>query len=150
MTNNADVVRAWQEESWADPPSSNAEAADKYFADDYTSVDKAGNVVMDKNAFVGMAPMLFKAFPDMSGVVSDVHEDGDDVIMTFHFEGTHQGELDLSPMGLGVIPPSGKRIVWPDAQSRYRVREGRIVQEQQISSGFGWFLAPLGVDLPSA
>jgi predicted ester cyclase len=150
MTNNAELVRSWYEESWNDPPRSNAEAADKYFSDDFRSVDQNGSVTMDKDAFVGMIPVMYKAFPDFTGVFSDVREEGDDVIITFHFEGTHQGELDLSALGLGVIPPSGKRIVWPDAQSRYRVSDGRIVQEQQIDSGFAWFLGPLGIDLPSA
>ena len=53
-------------------------------------------------------------------------------------------------MGLGVIPASGKNIMWPDASSIFYVKGDQIVSEQVVDSGLEWFLTPLGVKLPTA
>ena len=150
MTSKVDVIRKWHEESWSNPPSSAVEAAAKYFSDDYQGLDKDGNVISDKGAFVGTTQHLLSAFKDFKGVVHDISEEGDSVILTFHFVGTHTGDLDLSVMGLGVIPASGKRIVWPEASTKWKVEGDKIVAEESLTGGMEWFLAPLGVSLPVA
>jgi predicted ester cyclase len=150
MTSKLDVVKAWYKMSWTNPPASNIEAAEKYISDDFQSLDRNGNLVMDKKTFVGMAQLMYAAFKDFKGVYSDLQEEGDGVIMSFHFEGTQTGDFDLSAMGLGVIPASGKRIVWPEAKTKFKVEGDKIVGEQEITGGMEWFLAPLGVKLPSA
>lgn len=66
-----------------------------------------------------MGQMLFTAFKDFNWVRSDLRQEGDSVIMSGHFEGTHTGDLDLSAMGAGVIPASGKMIVWPETSVEY-------------------------------
>ncbi len=67
--------------------------------------------------------------------------------MQGHFEGTHTGDLDMSPLGVGVIPASGKHIVWPDADVKITVEGGKIVQEEPHGDyrGLAAFLEPLGV-----
>ncbi len=148
MTSKADVIRRWHKDSWANPPSSIGEAATKYFSDDYQGLDKDGNVMSDKAAYIGMSQLLLTAFIGFKGVVHDISEDGDSVILTFHFEGTHTGDLDLSMMGLGVIPASGKRIVTPESKTRFKVEGNQIVGSQPISGGFESLLAGLGVKPP--
>jgi predicted ester cyclase len=150
MTSKVDVIRKWHEESWANPPSSTVEAAEKFFSDDFQGLDKDGNVMTDKEAMVGMNHLLFKAFNDFKGVVHDISEEGDSVILTFHFEGTHTGDFDLSAMGMGVIPASGKRVVTPASKTRFMVEGDQIVRSQPISGGFESLLASIGVMPPSA
>jgi predicted ester cyclase len=150
MGSKSDVVRAYFDLEWSNPPASLVEAATKYIADDFKSLDKDGNVVMTKEVYVGMAHVLLAAFKDMKVVYGDIHEEGDSVITSFHFEGTQTGDFDLSAMGLGIIPASGKRIVWPEGASRWKVEGGKIVSEQPIVGGIEAFLAPLGVKLPTA
>lgn len=150
MTSKADVIRKLNEESWANPPSSTVEAAEKYYSDDFQGLDKDGNVMSDKAAIVGMTHLLLNAFKDFKGVVHDISEEGDGVILTFHFEGTHTGDFDLSAMGLGVIPASGKRVVTPESKTRFMVEGGQIVSSQPISGGFESLLAGIGAVLPSA
>jgi len=99
---------------------------------------------MNKEAFIGMGLLIAAAFKDIKGVYSDLREEGDGVIMNFHFEGTHTGDLDLSAMGLGVIPASGKMIVWPEVSAKYMVEGDKIIANQDITAGTEWFLAPLG------
>jgi hypothetical protein len=150
MTSKADIIRLWEEESWANPPSSVAEAASKYIADDFQGLDKDGNVLSDKAAFVGMTHLLLNAFNDFKGVAHDISEEDDSVILTFHFEGTHTGDFDLSALGLGVIPATGKRVVTPESKTRFKVEDDQIVASQPIYGGFESLLAGIGVVLPSA
>lgn len=126
------------------------EATSKYFSDDFQGLDKDGNVISDKAANIGMTKVMMKAFADFKGVVHDISEENDSVILTFHWEGTHTGDFDLSAMGLGVIPASGKRFVTPQSQSRFMVQGDQIVSSQPISGGFESLLADIGVKLPSA
>ena len=150
MTSKADVIRKWHEESWANPPSSIVEANMKYLSDDYQGLDKDGNVMSDKAASVGMSQLMINAFKDFKGVVHDISEEDDSAILTFHWEGTHTGDFDLSAMGMGVIPASGKRFVTPKSKSRFMVEGDQIVSSQPISGGFEFLLAEIGVKLPSA
>jgi predicted ester cyclase len=149
VTSKADVVRKWEEESWVNPPSSTTEATEKYFSDDFRGLDKDGNVISDKAANVGMTHLLFNAFKDFKGVVHDIVEEDDSVKMTFHFEGTHTGDFDLSAMGMGVIPASGKRVVTAESITRFWVEGDQIVASQPISGGFESLLAGIGAMPPS-
>ena len=76
------------------------------------------------------------------------------MIMTGHFEGMHIGDIDLSAMGLGVgvIPASGKKIVWPEASAKLTIEGGRIVRMQPYAGAAGLkaWLAALETKTPSA
>ena len=95
MTSKSDVVKAYFDAAWTNPPANIIEAAETYISDDFQGLDKDGNVVMNKDAFIGMSQLLVVAFPDFKGVYSDLHQEGDSVIMKFHFEGTHTGDFDM-------------------------------------------------------
>ena len=150
MISKAEVIRKWYEDSWTNPPSSIVEAAMKYFSDDYQGLDKDGNVMTDKATYVGISQHMMKAFKDFKGVLHDISEEDDSVILTFQWEGTHTGDFDLSAMGMGVIPASGKRVVTPESKSRFMVEGDQIVSSQPISGGFESLMAAIGVTLPTA
>ena len=152
MSSKVDVYMAYYEASWVNPPLSNVEALKTYLSDDFQSFDKDGNVVMNKEAQIGMTQLLMAAFKDFKAVNSDVREEGDSVIVSYHFEGTHMEDLDLSAMGMGVVPASGKKIVWPEASSEFKIEGDKIasIKPYGDSSGIEEFLEPLGVKLPSA
>jgi hypothetical protein len=152
MSSKLDVYRAYYEASWANPPSSFLEADSTYLSDDFKSLDKDGNLVMSREMYTGMGHLLATAFKDLKYVLSDLHEVEDGVIVTGHFEGIHTGDLDLSAMGLGVIPASGKKIVWPESSNKFKIAGEKIVGMEAYgeSGGIESFLAPLGVKAPSA
>ena len=152
MSSKTDVLRAYYDMAWTNPPSSVMEAAETYISDDFQSLDKDGNVVMNKEAFLGMSQLLIVAFKDFKAVYSNVREEGGSVISKFHFEGTHTGDLDMSAMGMGVIPASGKKIVWPVASSEFKVDGDKIVSIKPYgdSGGMEAFFTVLGVKAPSA
>ncbi|MEJ2598515.1 MAG: ester cyclase [Anaerolineales bacterium] len=152
MSTKVDVVRTFIDAAWSNPPSSVIEANQTYLADDFQSLDKDGSVVMNKEAYIGMAHMMLSAFTGMKWVLSDLRQEGDSVIMSGHFEGRHTGDVDLSALGVGVVPASGKMVVWPQASVEYKVEGGKILSEKAYggASGMEAMLAPIGVKLPSA
>jgi len=151
MGSKADVWKAYYEASMGDPPASVVEANMSYLSDDFQSLDKEGNVVANKEAQVGMTQLLVNAFKDFKSVVNDIREEGDSVIVSYHFEGTHTGDLDLSAMELGIIPASGNKIVWPDTTTAFKIEGDKIASTRPYgdSGGMESFLAPFGVTPPS-
>jgi len=149
MTHKEDVVKIYHDEAYTNPPSSVIEAGEKFLSDDFHGLDKEGNVISDKASFLGMTHLLFSAFKDFRGVVHDVKEKDNAVLLTFHFEGTHTGDFDLSAMGLGIIPASGKRIVTPEGKSWFMVEGDQITGTQPISGGMDDLLAELMAAPPS-
>ena len=149
MSNKLNVIDAWHEAYYADPPSSALKANKTFLSDDFKNLDVDGNLVMDKAAYTGLGMLLLNAFPDYKVVFHEKREEGDGVMMRFHFEGTQTGDLDLSAMGLGVIPASGKKVVWPEASAMWKVEGGKIVSIQSLSGSMADFLEPLGVKIPS-
>ena len=148
MSSNLDVFQAYFEASRANP----IEAIKRYLADDFQSLDIDGSVQMNREAYMGLVQLLHSAFKDLETVLSDVREEEDNVFVSSHFEGTHTGDLDLSAMGMGVIPASGKRIVWPQAETKWGFEGGKIasIQANSETGGLGPFLAALGVTPPAA
>jgi predicted ester cyclase len=145
MTSKLDFVKEWTSHT------NIVEANETYFSDDFQSVDKDGNVVMDKQGYLAFVRTMLAALPDLKWVPAEFREEGDVVIMSGHFEGTFTNDLDLSAMGTGVIPASGKKIMWPQMSVSYQVEGDKIVKEIPYGdvSGFEDFLAPLGVKAPS-
>jgi hypothetical protein len=152
MGSTLGVFKAFIEAAWANPPASVIEANTAYLSDDFQSLDKDGHVQMNKEGYLGMTQMLMSSFKGFKSVYGDLREEGDSVIVDYHFEGTHTRDLDLSAMGLGVIPASGKKIIWPDSTVVFKIADGKIasIKPYGDSGGFESFLAPLGVKLPTA
>jgi hypothetical protein len=152
MGSMMDVFNAYRDETWTNPPLSNMEAAEKYLSDGFQILDQDGSVQMERAAYIGMSQMLFAAFKDFSVVYGEVREEGDSLIVTSHFEGTHTSDLDLSAMGMGVIPASGKKIVWPEASTKWTTEGDQVasIQANDANGGIGPFMAALGVKMPSA
>lgn len=150
MTNQMDVLNAWNKASMANPPASLIEANQKYLSDDFQNIDQNSNVVMDKQMYSAMGPLLFAAFPDLQYVWGDHRQEGNDIIGTFNWEGTFTNDLDLSAMGLGVIKATGEKIVWPEFKARFTFRNNQITSIREIFGGMEPFLAPLGVKMPAA
>ena len=148
MTSKLDIVRTYAELIGV---GGDFEAAMAYLSDDFQNFDKDGNVALDKEGILGLARMIGAAFTDYGFLLTTVQDKGDFIIMTGHFEGTHTADLDLSAMGLGIVPASGKKIVWSEASSKLTVEGDKIVRMAPYAGAAGLkaFLAALGVELPT-
>jgi hypothetical protein len=151
MGSKLDLVKEYHEAAWANPPASFQETGMKYLSDDFHNYDADGTVVGDREAYIGLSLLLANAFTGFKAVYGEMREEGDDVLLTSHFEGTHTGDLDFSALGVGVIPASGKMIVWPDTTNVFTVINDQIVSIKPFgdSGGMAAFLEPLGVTMPS-
>jgi hypothetical protein len=71
--------------------------------------------------------------------------------VTVHFEGVFDKDLDMSAMGLGIIPATGKKIVWPDDTAVFKAQVDKIVSIKPYgdSGGIENFLAALGIKMPA-
>jgi len=130
-----DVYNAYYDLAWSNIPTSLMEATATYFSDDFRSLNQDGEAEMNKEMYGGMSQLLVSAFSGFRYVIVSKREEGDSVIVNGHFEGTHTGDLDLSAMGLGVLPASGKMIVWPDSTVKFTVAGDKIVSLQTLDGG---------------
>ena len=149
MSSKLDVVSAYTKlaANWAD----NAEVAWAYLADDFRNLDKDDNVVLNRERFIGLTRMLLASFPDLTFVTTGIREEDDYIVLTGHNEGTHINDIDLSAMGVGVVPASGKKIVWPEGSFKVTVVDDRISTWGPYGDygGAAAWLSALGVELPS-
>jgi hypothetical protein len=153
MSSNVDYIRAYFDEVWASgsTPKAAMEWAENHLSDDFQFLDKDGNATMDKAAYIGFGQLLLASFKDMKFLYSDLRAEGEAVKVHSHWEGTFTGNLDLSALGMGVIPASGKKIVWPESSSKWQIEGEKVISIQDFSTGgVGEFLAPLGVKPTSA
>ena len=132
MTNESVLIK-----EWSDLPPDELERSASYLSEDFQSYDSDGNVVLTKEAWIGMGQMLQTSFTGFEWLRTGLREEGDDIIITGHFEGTHTSDLDLSAFGAGVIPASGKKIVWPEGTSKVTVEGGKITRWDAYDQGGG-------------
>jgi hypothetical protein len=149
---NVDVVRAWYEASFANPPASLLTACMTYLAEDFKHYGPDGSVELNKRQFIQLGQLIANVLSDYKATILSLEEDPDGIVtMTFRWEGIQTGELDLLGSGLGVFPPSGQRIIWPEATTRFEVEGNQIVSARPVGpKGFERFFEPLGVRLPAA
>lgn len=148
MGSKLDVVQGYYDMAWSNPPASLSEAIDRFYSDDFQTIDQDGNVTMNKPMLKGMSLLMVAAFENLKTVVEEIREVDEGVYMKFHFEGKFTKDFDLSSLEIGVIPATGKYIVWPSASTIWVVEGDQIVGERPQQAGVDWFLAPLGVKLP--
>jgi hypothetical protein len=86
-----------------------------YLSDDFQFTDSIGGPPYDKAGWIEMGKLLQHSFPDIEEAIDDIREEGDSVILISHFEGTFTNDLDLSAAGMGVIPASGKMVMFPSS-----------------------------------
>ena len=94
-------------------------AAQRLLSDDFTFSGPVPEPISGP-MWLGMHEKLGVAFPDWAFNPSDMRVEGDIVHVTMHITGTHQGELDLSELGLPKVPATGRRIKLPGEKGELR------------------------------
>jgi hypothetical protein len=106
-----------------------------YLSDDFQWSDELGNPPIDKASWMAMGRPLQAAVPDMEVVIDDIREDGDDILVTSHYTGTFKNDLDLSAAGMGVIPATGKAIVFAPQRDRVCFDGDKISEIHNLETG---------------
>jgi len=132
-------------------PPADLDTLTNLLSDDFENLDQDGKVALTKESFLNLGRMMKAAFTNHGFVTREVSEEGEYIIITGHNEGVHTAELDLSSMGLCVIPASGKKIVWPESSAKLTIVGDKVkrLQPHAGPAGLKAFLSALGIDLPS-
>jgi hypothetical protein len=119
-------------------------------SDDFKA--KGGTLELTKQQALGGLQILFTAFPDHSFGFSDFDEEGDLVYCTGQETGTHNGVLDINPLGMPVrLPPTGKSFKLPKSKFTFCVTGDKVTyysEEPMKGGGLAGILEQLGVKLP--
>jgi predicted ester cyclase len=89
-----------------------------YYIDNFQLTNAQGTPSMDRDSVLAMSHLMQSAMPDIRTVIEDIREKGDDVVLASHWEGTFANDFDLSTMGMGVIPATGKAVDFPTSTIR--------------------------------
>ena len=95
-----------------------------------------------------MLRLLQHAFPDIRMNLTLESNAGAHALLSSAMSGTHTGELNLTPFGGGLIPPTGKPFRLPAGLFDYALADGEIVEiraRPNPGGGFEGILAQLGV-----
>jgi hypothetical protein len=119
-------------------------------SDDFQNLDQDGKVALTKDGILNLGRMMLAAFTDYGFVIKKLSEEGDHFIITGHNEGVHTADLDLSAMGLGILPASGKKIFWPEASAKLTIAGDKVKRLEPYAglAGLKAFLSALGIELP--
>jgi predicted ester cyclase len=122
-----------------------------YYSDDFQFTDALGSPPQDRDTWIAMGQLMRSAFPDLSLVIEDIREEGDGVVVTSHFSGTFSNDMDLSPLGLGVVPATGKAVEFRPATNVVSFDNGKISELHDPNTGpdagVAGFGKALGVDM---
>jgi predicted ester cyclase len=104
---------------------------------------------LSKKEWLGLLTIFKTAFPDINYNMRLVSTEGNVLNTTAQLTGTHSGNLDMSAMGLGVFPPTGKTFSNPEETGEAVVEEGKIKSIHMRNGkegGVSGMLAQLGLE----
>ena len=125
-------------------------AAAELLSSDFTFAGPVPEPV-DAAMWMGLHDRLNAAFPDFSFNMSDAQQVGDSVQISLQLSGTHQAELDLSPLGLPNVPATGKSFQLPLETATVSFNGDKVtsvIAGQVEGSGVMGILSQLGVEAP--
>jgi predicted ester cyclase len=121
-----------------------------YLSDDFAFSGPTPQPV-GKDEWIWMSKVLKAGFPDLRYNIRVIGVEGNVVRTVLQLTGTHTADLDLSFMGMGIIPATGGRVSNPEEKGETTVEGDKIVAMHVHSTpetGLAGMLAQLGVQLP--
>ena len=121
-----------------------------YLSDDFVFSGPVPEPISGEE-WLGMQRLLHVAFPDWSFNISNMETTDSGVRVTYQITGTHTGDLNLSPMGMPVIPATGKSIQLPVEHADFTFEGDKAVKFHTAAvegAGLPGLLHQLGVDMP--
>lgn len=101
--------------------------------------------------WIGLNRTMQAGMPDMSINLRIIAINRNAIQSEVQITGTHTSDLDLTPLGIGVIPATGKSVTLPKETGVARVQDGKIVSihlNTPKDGGIAGLLAQLGVQPP--
>lgn len=127
------------------------ETAGSYMADDF-QFSSHTQPPRSKQEWLGMSMALKQGFPDLSYNFQVHGVEGNMVQASSALSGTHTADLDLTPLGMGVIPATGISVSTGRVHSEGVVNDDGMIQSIHVhdspESGVAALLAAIGVQPP--
>lgn len=111
-------------------------AVERYYAADFRYHDSGAPQVTDRTGLAALATGLAAAFTDLRFTVRDLVAEGDRVVKSYLFEGTHTGDF-------GGLPASGVRVS-VEGMEIYTFRDGLVVEARNLGDQLS-FLQQVGI-----
>jgi hypothetical protein len=127
------------------------QTAASYLADDFQVTGTMQPEPMGAQEWLGLSMALHAGVPDLNYNFQIVEADETTARVSTRFTGTHTQDLDLSRMGIGVIPATGVAFSAGEEFSEGRAEGGKIVSiylEQGPDTGLADVFRQLGVEMP--
>jgi len=102
--------------------------------------------------WLGVSKSLKTAFPDLDYQFKIQGMNGNVVNITAQLKGTHKGNLDLTALGMGVIPATNKSFVAAQEHGKVTVQGDKVkslANEPTEGAGLMAILGQLGVKVPA-
>lgn len=106
-----------------------------FYANDFQVTFENGIHPLDLATWLEMGIMVQGSFPDIKVVIDDIHTDGNSVILAIHFKATFTHPLDLSVLGLGVIPATGAPVKFLINTNRFSFEGDKIERMYNMDIG---------------
>ena len=126
--------------------------ARQWLADDFTFNDPNSPMPPPgPDEWLALQQTLINAFPDLNYNFEIFREEGNQVWVSANIGGTHNGDFDLSAMGMGVVPATGKRVSAGRSVTVGTLNNAGKVQAIEVvedeGGGLPGMLQQIGVDL---
>jgi predicted ester cyclase len=121
-----------------------------YLADDFQFSGPVPEP-MDRDQFLGLMELMWNAFPDIQFNAQIVSVNRNVLHFTAQLVGTHTGDLDLSSMGMGVIPPTGRPFSMARESGETVFKDGYVISHHlnpTEGAGLIAILQQLGIRVP--
>ena len=121
-----------------------------YLSDDYQFSGPVPEP-LGRYQFLGLIDLMWNAFPDLRFNTRLVGINRNVAHFTNQLAGTHTGDLDLSFVGMGVIPPTGRSFSMAREDGELVIEGDYIVAtniEPTAGAGLMAILHQLGVKVP--
>ena len=128
------------------------DTAASYLADGFQFTTSMMPEPMGAQAWLGFSQALRAGVPDLRFNFEVGEAEGNTVAVLSQMTGTHTGDLDMTPMGIGVIPATGKSFSCSEEWSEGTVEGGKVVSihvHATPESGVAGMLAQIGVQMPA-
>jgi hypothetical protein len=95
----------------------------------------------------------FTAFSDFSFNFTEAEQTDNVVKVKYHSTGTHDGILDLTPLGIAIsLEPTEQKIALPESRAEVHFSESDQVtaqiMQQAEGAAMGDLLSQLGIEMP--
>lgn len=106
--------------------------AEVYLADQYQLVDFLTQP-LDKNGMLDMLGLFKQSMPNLKHSLSNIRMEANVVKLTVQLSGTNSAPLDLTSLGIGIVPRSQKFLIFPNADYEFTVVGDKITTERDVS-----------------